>query len=156
MPPEIRDAIQRHGYAFINEHAVGQESREAMARFGRLLTLPGLADVQTLELREKESATHWNASYRLVASLRPDCLVLRKLVGSRRFGITALQYHPENPISTVFLGRRSQLADGKRETKAPEKEAVHCRARPVSWVHHPIDSVSGPSSRSPARRHRVP
>lgn len=57
MTPEIRETIQRHGYAVINEDAAGQESREAMARFGQLLTLPGLAEVQTLELREKESAT---------------------------------------------------------------------------------------------------
>ncbi len=94
MSPEIREAVQLHGFALINEDAGGQESREAMARYGQLLTLPGLAEVQTLELREKDNGTpntysgnygrgefplhtdlaHW--------SLPPRYFVLRCVVGA--------------------------------------------------------------------------
>lgn len=94
MLPEIRESIRRRGFAFIPEDVPGKQSREAISRFGQLLTLPGLAEVQSLRLQEKESATpntysgnygrgefplhtdlaHW--------SLPPHYFVLRCIVGA--------------------------------------------------------------------------
>jgi L-asparagine oxygenase len=54
---EVCETLSRCGFAVIAEDAVGQPSREAMARFGRILALPGLVEVQTLEPREKDLAT---------------------------------------------------------------------------------------------------
>lgn len=57
MHPEILKAIGRDGFAYLVEDAPHVDSREALARFGRVLALSGLAEVQTLVPREKTGAT---------------------------------------------------------------------------------------------------
>jgi len=128
MSPETREALQRCGFAVINEDAVEQESREAMERFGRLLTLPGLAEVQSLELREKESATpntysgnygreefplhtdlaHW--------SLPPRYFVLRCIVGAENVptrlvdGLDLIEAIGELKLSRTIVQPRRPIA----------------------------------------------
>lgn len=127
MFPVFREALQRHGFAVINEDAAGQESREAMARFGRLLMLPGLAAVQTLELREKKSATpntysgnygrgefplhtdlaHW--------SLPPRYFLLRCVVGAANVptrlvdGLDLIEAVGELKLSRAIVQPRRQI-----------------------------------------------
>lgn len=94
MLSDLCTPLREQGFVVIEEDSVGWESRDAMRRFGRLLTLPGLAEVQTLKLREREGTTpntysgnygrgefplhtdlaHW--------SLPPRYFVLRCVVGA--------------------------------------------------------------------------
>lgn len=94
MHPETWESVRRQGYAFLAEDAPHATSGEALARFGTLLALPGLAEVQSLVPHEKADATpntysgnygrgefplhtdlaHW--------SLPPRYFVLRCVVGA--------------------------------------------------------------------------
>jgi alpha-ketoglutarate-dependent taurine dioxygenase len=148
MSPGIREALQRHGFAVIDEDAAGQESREAMARFGRLLTLPGLCEVQALELREKKDATpntysgnygrgefplhtdlaHW--------SLPPRFLVLRCVVGAKDVptrlvdGLDLIEAIGELKMSRAIVQPRRPLAGRLSLLRLLD---IRARAKVLRW-----------------------
>src|SRR5436190_12177740 len=132
MTNEVRQIVSQCGFAVIPDHAVGQPSRQAMARFGRILTLPGLAEVQVLEPREKARATpntysgnfgcgefplhtdlaHW--------SVPPRYLLLRCVVGAD--GVATRLLDGNDVIARV--GRAAL----RRALVQPRRPLAGCRA----------------------------
>lgn len=92
MHLETGKAVRRQGYAFLAGDAPHAASREALARFGTLLALPGLAEVQSLVPREKATPNTYSGNYGCGEfpfhtdlahwALPPRYLVLRCVVGA--------------------------------------------------------------------------
>lgn len=56
MAVAIRKLVAEFGFAFLGRHVPELSSKEALAQFGRILSLPGLNAIQALEPRDTNSA----------------------------------------------------------------------------------------------------
>lgn len=135
MHPEIREAVLQDGYSFISEETPQVQGREALARFGPLLVLPGLAEVQALVPREKASATpntysgnygrggfplhtdlaHW--------SLPPHYFVLRCVVGAE--GVATRLVDGNELIAAVGGSKMSRALVQPRRPLAGQLSLLH-------------------------------